>query len=98
MVDLVREKLPQVRELCQRYGVHRLQLFGSAHDGEFHLATSDVDLIVEMPEEDARSYFALLDSLENLFGRKVDLLEKAAIKNPYFIDAIRDRRVTLYAA
>lgn len=96
MVEFVRERLPEVRDLCLRYGVRQLQLFGSAYEGSFDPAKSDIDLIVVMDGTDA--YFGLLDELERLFGRKVDLLEKAAIKNPYFIDAIRHRRETLHAA
>lgn len=98
MVDLVREKLPEIEELCRIHGVRQLQLFGSAYEGTFNPTTSDVDLIVDMAGADTASYFNLLDALENLLGRKVDLLEKQAIKNPYLIDAIRDKRTTLYAA
>ena len=98
MVELVREKLPEVEALCRRFGVHQLQLFGSAYEGPFDPATSDIDLIVVMGTTDNASYFGLLDALEALFGRKVDLLEKQAIKNPYFIRAIRHNRETLYAA
>ncbi len=98
MVDLVRDKLPEVHDLCRRFGVQQLQLFGSAYEGTFNPETSDIDLLVVMGKPDNASYFGLLDELETLFGRKVDLLEKQAIKNPYFIDAIRHRRETLYAA
>ena len=98
MVDLVREKLPEVQELCRRYGVRELQLFGSAYEGTFDPAKSDIDLIVVMGDPGNASYFGLLDALESLFQRKVDLLEKEAIKNPYFIRAIRHNRETLYAA
>lgn len=98
MVELVREKLPEVQELCRHYGVRELQLFGSAYEGDFDLERSDIDLIVDMAEADTAGYFGLLRALENLFGRKVDLLEKQGIKNPYFIDAIRHRREKLYAA
>lgn len=98
MVDFVRERLPEVRELCRRYGVRELQLFGSAYEGTFDPERSDVDLIVVMGSPDNASYFGLLDELEGLFGLKVDLLEKQAIKNPYFIRAIRHCRETLYAA
>jgi predicted nucleotidyltransferase len=98
MVELIREKLPEVQDLCRRHGVRQLQLFGSACEGGFDPQTSDIDLIVEMPGSDTTGYFGLHLALEKLFGRKVDLLEKSAIKNPYFIDAIRDSRETLYAA
>jgi predicted nucleotidyltransferase len=40
----------------------------------------------------------LLESLEQLFGRPVDLVVESAIKNPYFRQAIEPTRVLLYAA
>lgn len=98
MVEFVRERLPEVQELCRRFRVKELQLFGSAYEGTFDPDKSDVDLIVVMGSPDNASYFGLLDALESLFGRKVDLLEKQAIKNPYFIRAIRHCRETLYGA
>ena len=48
MLDLVRSNLPAVRELCSRYRVRRLHLFGSAARGEFR-AGSDVDLLEPGP-------------------------------------------------
>ena len=96
MVDLVRDKLPEVEELCRRFGVRQLQLFGSAYEGTFNPETSDIDLLVVMGSDSLRDYFGLLDELEKAFGRKVDLIEKQAVKNPYFIRAIREHRVTIY--
>lgn len=84
--------------MCRRYGVRELQLFGSAYQGTFDPAKSDIDLIVVMGDPANDHYFGLLNGLEALFGRRVDLLEKQAIKNPYFIRAIRYNRETLYAA
>ena len=98
MVDLVREKLPEVEALCRRYGVRELQLFGSAMGDEFNPERSDVDLVVDLPASDFETYFKLLEALEALFGRKVDLLEKQAVRNPYMIRAIKARRAILFAA
>ena len=98
MVELDRERLPEIQELCRRYGVQELQLFGSAMDDGFDPDRSDVDLVVEMPKASMFEYCAFHEALEGLFGRKVDLLEKAAIQNPYMIRAIKARREYLYAA
>lgn len=97
MVELVREKLPEVQELCRCYGVLELQLFGSAMGDEFDPERSDVDLVVDLPDPRFATYFDFLEALERLFGRKVDLLEKQAVTNPYMIRAIRARRTILYA-
>jgi uncharacterized protein len=50
------------------------------------------------PSESARCYFAFLFALQNLFGRDVDLVETAAVQNPYFLQSIAKDRVLLYAA
>ncbi len=44
---LMQAKLQPLRELCERYGVERLKLFGSAARGEFDPANSDLDFIVQ---------------------------------------------------
>lgn len=98
MVELVRQKLPEVEELCRRYGVRELQLFGSAMGDEFDPERSDVDLVVDLPDTRFATYFELLEALEGVFGRKVDLLEKQAVTNPYMIRSIKARRTILYAA
>jgi len=46
----------------------------------------------------ADSYFGLLEALEQLFNRPVDLVVASAIKNPYFRESIERTRVLLYAA
>jgi len=88
--------------LCMRTHVRTLELFGSATDGRFDPAHSDLDLLVQFeslpPAEHADSYFGLLEGLEALFGRPVDLVELSAIRNPYLLRAIQAGRVRLYAA
>ena len=88
--------------LCRRYRVRDLALFGSAAGGGFDPATSDMDLLVEFepmpPAEHMQNYFGLLDALEALFRRKVDLVELAAARNPYVLAPIVKSRVPIYAA
>ena len=75
MNPLTEERINEAQALCRRFGVHRLDVFGSAATGSFDPATSDIDFIVEF--EDARSpdmferYFGLKESFEALFGRAV---------------------------
>lgn len=92
----------QVRELCRRHGVSKLELFGSAARGTFDPARSDLDFLVEFrelpPIELSNAYFGLLFGLEDLFERPVDLVMRTAIDNPYFLESIERGRVTLYAA
>jgi hypothetical protein len=103
MIRLIEEHQNDIIRLCIKYHVRYLALFGSAITAEdFNTKTSDLDFLVEFqPLEQgqyADTYFGLLEALEDLFQRPVDLLMVRAIKNPYFIQAINQTRVVLYAA
>ena len=75
-----------VADLCRRYRVQRLELFGSAADDRFDAQRSDVDLLVEFQPlaegEHADAYFGLRESLESLFARPVDLVMTARFATP----------------
>ena len=92
----------ELETVCRRYGVRRLELFGSAATGQDRSGESDLDFLVEFgpfPSGGyADAYFGLLESLEELFGRTVDLVVPSAIRNPYFLKAIEETRTLLYAA
>jgi predicted nucleotidyltransferase len=92
----------QIAELCRRYRVRRLELFGSAVGGNFDPQDSDLDFLVEFQPLDegqhADAYFGLRESLEALLSRPVDLVMTRAIRNRYFLEAIEPTRTVLYAA
>ena len=102
MVDLIAQHRAELFELCKRYRVRRLDLFGSATRDTFNPAASDLDFLVEFDnltvDDAADRFLGLLIDLEDLFGRKVDLVSANAIRNPYFRDAVNRTRVPLYAA
>ncbi|HVX55469.1 nucleotidyltransferase family protein [Nocardioides sp.] len=64
----------RLREVCERYGVVRLEVFGSVSRGEDR-PDSDVDLRDELQPGSRLGfdYFDLVDDLAELFGRAVDL-------------------------
>lgn len=92
----------EIRRLCLRHRVKRLELFGSAAAGLDRPGKSDLDFLVEFEPLSAGSYadayFGLLESLEALFGGHVDLVVDSAIKNPYFREAVERLKILLYAA
>lgn len=101
------ELLPESRKrdlyrICKRYGVKRLDLFGSATTEKFDPRNSDLDFVISFePRNPARlfdRYFGLKEELERLFGREVDLLMEEAIKNPYLAKSIEQSRKPFYAA
>ena len=102
MIALVESKRAELASLCARYHVRRLELFGSAAAANFDAARSDLDFLVDFQDvplgEHANCYFGLLEALESLFGRRIDLAETRAITNPYFLAAIESTREVLYAA
>src|SRR4029079_272919 len=98
----VESKRAALVALCRRYGVDKLEVFGSATSERFDAVHSDVDFLVELhrasPGELSDRYFGLLEALEDLFGRPVDLVMTRAIRNPYFLEGIGPSRTLLYAA
>ncbi len=96
------EKRGQVAELCRQHRVRRLALFGSALRDDFDSQRSDLDFVVEFeplpPGAYANTYFGLIEALERLFERPVDLVESGSVRNPYFRREIEAHQETLYAA
>ena len=101
MIPDVAERTDELHRLCVRYRVLRLGLFGSA--AAVNVADPrDLDFVVEfqpIPVADyPDAYFGLLESLQQLFGRPVDLVVESAIQNPYFRQSVEETRTPLYAA
>ena len=104
MVPALIEKQSEVATLCERFGVERLEVFGSAAtDDEFDASRSDIDFVVEF--EDGvdlgpwlSDYFRFKEALEELCGRPVDLVLASAPRNPYFVREMNRTRQRVYAA
>ena len=102
MNSLVENHSSELESLCKQYNVIRLDLFGSAVDDDCLTAESDLDFLVEFGPFAtggyADAYFGLLESLERLFSRPIDLIVASAIKNPYFLESVESTRSPVYAA
>jgi len=99
----IKEKRDALAELCRRYGVARLEVFGSAARGlDFDSNRSDFDFLVEFKQQSELSpleqFFGFAESLEQLLGRPVDLVEPSAIRNPYLRAAINQSREVVYGS
>jgi predicted nucleotidyltransferase len=102
MNPLIENKLSEIVLLCKKHQVASFALFGSATNNDFK-STSDVDFLVQFSDnidvlEYATNYFSLLESLENLLGKKIDLVSKKSLKNPVLIASIEQSKIELYAA
>jgi predicted nucleotidyltransferase len=99
-IELHREEL---RALCRRFHVRRLDLFGPAARGDFDPERSDIDFLVEFDREHPEAvafetYFGLKEALEALLGRPVDLVEPGAVRNPYLRASIDGSREPVFEA
>jgi predicted nucleotidyltransferase len=94
------DKREELVELCRRFHVQRLEVFGSAATDRFDATRSDVDFLVEFEGTNNlfHRFFDLLAELERLFGRPVDLLMPSAIENKYLMLSINRTRTLVYAA
>ena len=82
IISILNEK----KNILKRYTVKKIGLFGSfAKDKQDK--NSDIDLIVEFGNPDIDNFMNLVDYLENLFGRRVEVL------TPIGVDTIRIKEV-----
>jgi predicted nucleotidyltransferase len=102
--EIVQERLGvepgPIEAFCRKWRIRELSLFGSLLRDDFR-PDSDVDLLVVFePDErwDLWDIMAMETELQQLFGRKVDLVEKRALKNPFRRYEILTTRQVLYAA
>jgi predicted nucleotidyltransferase len=80
--------------------VDSIALFGSAANGDFD-NSSDIDFLVNFSDsvellDYADNYFNLLENLEKLFNRSVDLVSEKSLKNPILIQEINKSKIPLY--
>lgn len=100
-MKLIELNMQRIIELCRRYKVKTLSVFGSILTDRFN-DQSDVDLLVDFETIDPENfdyvsnYFNLLDSLEQLFNRKVDLIEEKGIRNQYFLSSVNKSKQLIY--
>ena len=101
-MDLITPHYPQIKDLCRTYRVRRLELFGSATRADFDPGSSDLDFLVEFEdlgwEGSSDRYFGLLFGLEDLFHRRVDLVEVAAVRNHHFMRVVQRDKKLVYDA
>lgn len=77
--EVVKSKREEILKLAAKHGARNLRIFGSAARGEAG-AKSDVDFLVEMePGRSLLDHVALWQDLEELLGRRVDLVSEKAL-------------------
>lgn len=101
MTVALETELPKaaIADLCRRFHVRELSVFGSAARGEMH-PDSDIDFLVDFDPEARAGLLALaglMNALSELLGRKVDLVPKGGLK-PLIRDAVLAESRIVYAA
>jgi predicted nucleotidyltransferase len=101
MQGFIKNKLDDLKKLCQDYDVKTMYVFGSVCTDKFN-DKSDIDILISFKdisiEKYTDNYFELHYKLKELFNRKIDLLTENSLSNPYFIESIEETKQLLYAA
>jgi predicted nucleotidyltransferase len=97
-VDLKKE---QIQELCKKFNVKELYIFGSATTDDFS-EDSDLDFIVKFDRQGFEGAFnQFIDfkhELEQMYGRSVDLYHHKKFRNSIFQQEVERSKKLLYAA
>ena len=97
----IRITLPQkkIEDFCLRWKVSEMALFGSVLSDEFR-SESDIDVLVSFKEDAGWGLFDFVDMIDELkviFERKVGLVEKDSLRNPFRRQTILSSNEVIYA-
>ena len=90
----------QIEAFCRRWKIKEFALFGSILREDFR-SDSDIDVLVSFEPDSGFTFdnrVEMLDELAAIFGRKVDLVEKDTIRNPFRRHEILTTKEVVYAA
>lgn len=99
MIELVASRRSEIAAICRRHGVRALWLFGSAVNGRWDAASSDLDVLVDLGEHDARYARRLMRTivdLERLFGVQVDVTTTEQVTSEWFRQSINASKELLF--
>ncbi len=100
-MKIIETNIHKIIDLCRRFHVRRLWVFGSILTPRFS-DQSDIDLCVDFDRNQielydyANNFFGFLYALEELLGRKIDITEDSAVRNPYFREELNQTRKLIY--
>jgi uncharacterized protein len=95
------KNMAEIRRLCERFEVVKLELFGSATGSDFDPNRSDFDFIATFADKrpGSRYGFRFLEFEEQLgkiLDRPVDVIGDQPFSNPYFARTVNESRQTIY--
>ncbi len=99
MNDLINTQIKTLREIFKEHLIKEAYVFGSVTTDQFN-EDSDVDILVSfinIPFDGyADNLWDLEDKLEDILGRKVDVIPDHTLKNPYFINSVDENKIKIY--
>ena len=100
-MKLIELNIGKIIELCKRFHVTKLWVFGSIITPRFR-QDRDLDFCVDFDwqqlalQDSANNFFGFQEALEKLLGRKIDLTDDSAVRNPYFREELNQTRELIY--
>ncbi len=98
-MKLIELNIEKIRALCKKYKVAKLWVFGSVLTPRFN-DKSDIDFSVVFHYDQIHdlflTFFDFIEELQQLLGRKVDLVDETAVKNPYFRSELDATKQLIY--
>jgi len=93
--------LPKVKieKFCLKWNIVEFSLFGSILRDDFD-TESDIDILISLSEEadlDLYDWITMIEELEKIFGREVDLVEKGTLRNPFRRHSILTNKEIIFA-
>ncbi len=102
MVREVKRNIEGIKEICRKMQLQSLYLFGSGSTKKNHTIKSDLDFIFKFKKDEnglpisGYDYFDLMFDLENITGKKIDLVAEEKIKNKYFLARVNQEKIKIY--
>lgn len=99
-MKIIKENIEKITQVCRQYHVAQLFVFGSLVKGGFK-EDSDVDFLVYFTDDlnmldYADNFFDFMHTLEEVLGRKADVVSGKAMRNPYFIEEVDCTKKLIY--
>src|SRR5437667_5230919 len=102
MVEVIKNNINEIIKTCQKMQVKSLYLFGSGARENDYNHNSDLDFLFRFKVDETGNllspydYFDLMFKLEEITGKKIDLVAEDRITNKYFLDKISNEKIKLY--
>ena len=99
-MHLITNNLQNIISLCKKYKVKTLYVFGSILTPRFN-EKSDVDFSATFNHDSdplvaGENFIEFYMALEELMGRRIDLVDEDYLKNPYFIEELNETKQLIY--